>query len=168
MILRKGRLLLADEVWLTVARMHQNHPDAEGFPAREILFEARKANLTGQMRQGFNAHINSHTVANRRPSPAVYRMLFELPNGDRRLYRPGDPTHPDRNGKIAPNREDLPAEYQHYLDWYENVYCAGGRAPTAAPSGRSFIDRLSGLGKSIWSDTSADDYVLDLRKGWDN
>jgi hypothetical protein len=168
-------LRVADEVWLTVARLHQNHPGPEGFSPAEIIAEGRRINLTGKFRQGFPVHVYLHLVANLPPNDARYKMLFMLPNGDRRLYRPGDPTHPDRDGKITPERGQIPVEFHRYLDWYANVYCektgTGDKdekpphAPT--PPARSFIDKLSGLGKAIWSGTSADDYVSDLRKGWE-
>jgi len=160
------KLLLADEVWLVVARMHQCYPDRESFAAADIVSEVRKANLFGQFRAGVVPHVHLHLIANMAPNPAAYRMLFKLANGDLRLYRPGDPTHPDRRGKTMPDRDRLPAIYHHDLDWYEQVYCSG-RAATVPPPARSFIDRLSGLGKLMWSDTSADDYVLEQRKGWD-
>jgi hypothetical protein len=168
-------LRVADEVWLTVARLHQNHPDREGFSPAEIIAEGERTNLTGAFRKGFAVHVYLHCVANHKPNPGAYRMLFRLPNEDRRLFRTGDPAHPARDGKITPERSQIPAEFHRYLDWYESVYCekidtddkdqTTPRGP--APSARSFIDKLSGLGKQIWSGTSADDYVSELRKGWE-
>lgn len=167
MIAHAVKLLVADEVWLVVAKMHQSHPDDEGFAPSKIIAEARKANLAGGYRPGISVHVHLHMVANVSPNPARYRMLFKLPGGDLRLYRPGDPAHPDRNGKMTPDRAQLPEEYGQYLDWYDKVYCGGRKGGPALPPKSSFIDRLSGLGKSVWRGTSADDYVSELRKGWE-
>jgi hypothetical protein len=174
-LLNLTSLRVADEVWLTVARLHQDHPDREGFSSAEIIAEGERTNLTGTFRKGFAVHVYLHCVANRKPNPGAYRMLFSLPNEDRRLFRPGDPTHPARDGKITPERSQIPAEFHRYLNWYENVYCANSvnragtdaHSPIPTPPAPSFIDKLSGLGKSIWSGTSADDYVSELRKGWE-
>src|SRR4051812_2400237 len=46
------KLLLADEVWLIVARMHQRDPNRESFAAAEIVADVRNANLCGQFRAG--------------------------------------------------------------------------------------------------------------------
>jgi AbrB family looped-hinge helix DNA binding protein len=56
-------------------------------------------------------------------------MLYEDSRGRKRLYRPGDPFHSEReNGKIHPNRQDLEPAYQSLIDWYESHYSKGRRA----------------------------------------
>jgi hypothetical protein len=163
---RTSKLLVADEVWLATARMQQAQAHREAFSPSEIISEVRKADLNGEFRPGVIEHVHSHMVANVAPNPARYRMLLRLPNGDLRLYRPGDPAHPEREGKIVPDRKHFPAEFHKHLDWYEKVYCSrSGGEPR--PVDRRFIDRLSGLGKAIWRGTSADEYVSELRKGWE-
>jgi hypothetical protein len=89
-------------------------------------------------------------------------MLFATGRTTRRLYRPGDPTHPARRGKTVPDRDAVPPEYQSLLDWYHVQY-------TARFTGSVRTDpllTLRGSGKSLWADEHADDYVRRLREGW--
>jgi hypothetical protein len=91
-------------------------------------------------------------------------MLFETAEGRRRLYRIGDPYHPDREGsKTIPDTEDLPAGYAELLKWYRE-WCE------AAQRNRAETDPLlqaRGSGKHIWADEHADEYVNRLRDGWE-
>jgi hypothetical protein len=89
-------------------------------------------------------------------------MLFATGRTTRRLYRPGDPTHPARRGKTVPERDAIPREYQELLDWYDDQ-CT----ERAAGSVRTDpLLALRGSGKSLWADEHADDYVRRLREAW--
>jgi hypothetical protein len=90
-------------------------------------------------------------------------MFYRLENDTYRLYRPGDPAHPLRKGKIAPNRAELPERYHDLLDWYDHEYSKG--AVKDEPKG--LIDQMWGLGKHLWAGVDADRYVDDLRKDSD-
>jgi hypothetical protein len=82
----------------------------------------------------------------------------------RRLFRPGDASHPDRAGsKMTPTREDLPAEYHYLLDWYSSEYVRS----LVAEGKPDPILQLRGLGREIWSGEDADRYVRRLREGWE-
>ena len=92
-------------------------------------------------------------------------MLLETSAGRRRLFRPGDPFHPEREGgKFIPNTEDLPEKwFRGILDWYKGW------------TKNSVQDRIQndpllalyGSGKDIWADEPADEYVKRLREGWE-
>src|SRR3990170_4571814 len=111
---------VADEVWIATALLHRDHPDREDFAVSEIVERARKEALTSQLRPGVYVHAVQHCVANRPPNPGRYRMLVETGKNRRRLYRPGDPCDPRREGaRIVPGRDDIPAKYHPLLDWYE-------------------------------------------------
>ena len=156
---------VADEVWLAAAALHRRHPDREDFTVAEIVSQAKAENATGatSLRPGVQIHAYLHCVANRKPNPARLRMLTETSKGRRRLYRPGDPCHPDRRfGKQAPNRDELPGIYCDLIDWYRSDYAGEKVQPDADP-----ILSLLGLGKEIWADEDADAYVSRLREGWD-
>lgn len=90
--------------------------------------------------------------------------MYETSPGWRRLYRPGDPIHPKRQGaKVVPKREDIPAKYRGLLEWYV-TYCESHQAA------RRKIDALlalRGSGKELWADEHADEYVRRLREGWE-
>ena len=156
---------VADEVWIATALLHRRHSDRDDFTVGEIVrqaeAEAGKA-ADGPLRPGVQVHAYLHCVANKAPNPGRHRMLFETSKGRRRLFRPGDPCHPHRlSGKDLPREDQIPAAYRELIDWYRNEYAGGGGGGEADP-----ILSLRGLGKEIWADEDADDYVDRLREGW--
>lgn len=166
--LTKPSIRLADEVWLAVAMLQQRQPERPDFSVDEIMDFAKSAKelrFLGPVRPGFYAHVVQHCVANRRASPARYRMLFETEPGRRRLFRSGDPYHPQREGgKTTPRTEDLPENwFRGNLDWYRGW------------SQQGLEDRIKndpllalyGSGKELWADEHADEYVRHLREGWE-
>jgi hypothetical protein len=158
---RTRPIKVADEVWIATALLHREHPESEGFTPDEIVRRAEKEAIHGRLRPGVHQHAIQHCVANRPPNPGRYRMLYA--DGKlRRLFRPGDTSHPDRRGsKTTPAREDLPPEYHYLLEWYASTYA---RSSTAGPDP---ILKLRGLGKEIWAGENADRYVRRLRGGWE-
>ena len=113
-------ILVADEAWLATALLHREHPDVEDFSLHDIRDRARRE--FHDNRPGVWQHIVSHCVASNRPNPAQYRMLHSSARGRRRLYRTGDPVHPERKGKMHPEKRDLPERYRSLVDWYLNDY----------------------------------------------
>ena len=118
-------ILVADEAWLATALLHREHPQTEDFSLEEI--RERSVKEFRDHRPGVWQHIVSHCVASNRPNPAQYRMLHSSARGRRRLYREGDPVHPDRRGKIYPEKRDLPERYRPLVDWYLEEYNSPGR-----------------------------------------
>ena len=158
-----GRLLVADEVWVATALLHRERPEQEDFTSQESTERARRENISGGLRPGVHVHAVQHCVATRKPTPGRYRMRVETAKGRRRLYRPGDPTHPDRQGaKMHPRRGDLPPAYQQLLDWYATEYVPRGDAGQVDP-----ILALRGLGKELWAGENPDAYVARLRRDWE-
>ena len=109
----KGQVLtkakVADEVWIAAALLHREHPEAPDFLIEDTVDRARREGLSQPLRPGVYVHVVLHCVANRPANPGRYRILFETAEGRRRLYRIGDPYHPDREGsKITPDPEDIP------------------------------------------------------------
>jgi hypothetical protein len=162
----KSRVKVADEVWVAAALLHRDHPEQFDFSIEEIMESARRMwrEGTGSLRPGVYLHVVQHCVANRRPSPARYRMLVETAPGRRRLFKPGDYYHPDRQGsKITPARDDLPYGYSSLISWYENW-----RAVSVKNAHRNDpLLALRGSGKHLWADEHADEYVRRLREGWE-
>src|SRR5947209_20083927 len=98
---------IADEVWIAAALLHREHPGAADFSSQEIEARLVREGLTDDKRSGVQPHLSLHCVANRKPNPATYRVLFETAPRRRRLFRPGDPYHPKREGgKILPDRDE--------------------------------------------------------------
>jgi hypothetical protein len=172
-------VLLADGVWIATAILHRENEDREDFSEGEIQDRFLAEGLPrGMHSNSLPAHISSHCVANKprsrkRENPSqlqggAYRLLFETRPGYRRLYRPGDDVHPDRNqprkpSKALPEREKLPAEYKPLLDWYEDWSKKSHSGSSPANWEDDPLIRLIGSGKHIWADEHADEYVENLR-----
>jgi len=157
-------LRLADEVWVIMALLHRENPDRDDFAVEEIRERAHAEHATESLRTGFNVHVIEHCVANRAPNSGRYRMLIETSKGRRRLYRSGDPYHPDREGsKTVPEPEELPTQYRYLLDWYRDEYSAN-RIDSIE---NDPLLRLRGSGKEIWKGIDPDEYIRQLREGWE-
>jgi bifunctional DNA-binding transcriptional regulator/antitoxin component of YhaV-PrlF toxin-antitoxin module len=119
----RSSLKVADEVWVATALLHQERPEQNDFSVQEIKARARKEPWGQDLRVGFHQHVSHHCVATKTADPANHRMLSETQRGRRRLFKAGDPCHADRiNGKIFPDKKNLPPEYHSLLVWYEAIY----------------------------------------------
>jgi hypothetical protein len=152
---------VADEVWIATALLHRELPSREDFTVDEIVDCVVKEGMTQALRPGVRVHALQHCVANRPPNPGRYRMLIATGKQTRRLFRPGDPYHPDRKGaKTMPEPEEIPTEYRPLLQWYETVYAK-------AKDHKNSILELYGLGRDLWKGIDPDEYVRSLREGWE-
>ena len=149
--------------------LHLNHPEREDFSVEEIMEFARsdiRLRALGPLRPGFYAHIVQHCVANRPPSPARYRLLFETGPSRRRLFRPGDPYHPERaGGKSEPKAfDDLP---EHWFNGALESYRKWSQKSIEDRVKNDPLTALYGSGKDLWADEHADEYIRRLRTGWE-
>jgi hypothetical protein len=127
-------MTLADSVWLATALLHRENSKALDFSGHEIIEKATGEKLVKGFRPGLQVFISKHCVANKSPNPVRHRILLETTRGRRRLFKQGDPFHPDREGgKIRPDRTELPSEYQPLVDWYDEVYSKRPPDPASAP-----------------------------------
>jgi hypothetical protein len=127
-------MTLADSVWLATALLHRENSRALDFSGREIIEKATGEKLVKGFRPGLQVFVSKHCVANKSPNPLRHRILLETTRGRRRLFKQGDPFHPDREGgKIRPDRTELPAEYQPLVDWYDEIYSKSSPYPASAP-----------------------------------
>jgi hypothetical protein len=154
---------VADEVWLVTALLHRENPDREDFALKEIEARAAEEGVIEERRRGVYLHILQHCVANRPPNPNDYRMLYESRPKYRRLYRIGDSYHPQRQGKVTPEADEIPLRYAYLLQWYEDwSHSQVEHAIESDP-----LLSLYGSGKALWADEHADEYVARLRAGWE-
>jgi len=158
-----GEILIADECWVALAKLHRGHPDRKSFSGSEILDELRITQAHPSLRAGVQPHIYLHNVANAAPNPARHRLFYRLAEGTYRLFRPGDDYHPARTGKTRPRQTELPACYHDLIDWYEREYCAG--AAPARPEEDPVL-RMRGVGKELWAEEGGDAFVARLRAEW--
>jgi len=157
-------LKVANEVWITTALLHREHPDRPDFLIEDIVKRAKKEEFGKSLRPGFYVHVVQHCVANRPPNPGRYRVLYETaPGGRRRLFRKGDTYHPAREGtKVTPEKEDLPERYRSLIDWYREWSHATTRTRREDP-----LRSMRVAGKGLWTGVDPDDYVRQLREGWE-
>jgi hypothetical protein len=175
----------AVEVFLATALLHREQPARADFTIQEIVARAARENITGEMRQGVSVHASQHCVANKTPNPAKHRMLYSTGKHTRRLLLPGDEVHPERTGKIFPEPGELPEQYLPLLDWtkarYESARNLGNdrsltsnNSPSSSIADPNSADRwleslfeLEGLGKEHWEGIDPDEFVRQLREGWE-
>ena len=151
---------VADEVWIATALLHREHPEAADFSLKEIEARLAREGMTDGKRPGVYPHLSVHCVANRPPDAGRYRMLFETAPSRRRLFRPGDPYHPKREGgKTVPDHAEIPPKYHPLLDWYEREW-----APTAP---NDPLLALASRYRDLWKGVDPDDYVRQLREGFE-
>ncbi|MCH7481761.1 MAG: hypothetical protein IIC31_02870 [Chloroflexi bacterium] len=109
---------IADQVWIALAILTREHPERDGFTAKEVREAVGRE--FGGVSPGVPTHISQMCVATKPPNPGRYRMITKTTDGSNRLFRPGDSYHPDREGaKTRPDPRDVPQEYHELLDWYE-------------------------------------------------
>jgi hypothetical protein len=109
---------VADRVWIATALLHREEPQSADFALQDI--KKRTIQEFGTEKQpGVWQHIVGHAVASNPPSPARLCMLTATARGRRRLYRDGDPVHPERDGKQVPHAGDIPPQYHELLRWYQ-------------------------------------------------
>src|SRR5437870_5457581 len=94
----KANLRIADAMWIAAALLQRERGTDADFTPREVAERAVQAGLNDAARPGLLLHAQYHAVASREPNPGRYRMLSETSRGRRRLFRPGDPYHPAREG----------------------------------------------------------------------
>jgi hypothetical protein len=174
-------LSCAVEVFLATALLHREQPARSDFTIQEIVSRAARENITGEMRSGVNVHASQHCVANKAPNPAKHRMLFATGKHTRRLLLPGDPALPGRTGKIFPDPDEVPHRYLGLLEWAKARYNSGGGPAEVAASasdphgGESeraqrwleALFELEGLGREHWKGVDPDQFVRELREGWE-
>ncbi|MGA3161609.1 MAG: hypothetical protein ABSC77_10355 [Terracidiphilus sp.] len=186
----------AVEVFLATALLHQEQPERPDFTIQEIVNRAAKENITGEMRLGVNVHASQHCVANKAPNPARHRMLFATGRSTRRLLMPGDDVHPERTGKIFPEVGEVPEAYLPLLEWAKERYrnarttedlhisdpdewvrqlreCSYASPARIAAEKEAYPRHLDGLllargiGAEMAAGIDPDDYIRELREGWE-
>jgi AbrB family looped-hinge helix DNA binding protein len=129
---------IANSIWLATALLHWQNPRAADFSVGEIVRKAIAENLVEGFRPGLQVFASKHCVANKSPNPGRYRMLLETTRGRRRLFRNGDPFDAGRKqGKIRPDKQDVPPAYQRLIDWYEAQYVKQVSQSEPEPQGQN-------------------------------
>lgn len=117
---------VSDAVWIATALLQREAPDKPSFSVEEIVERVGEGVLPARDAHRVEIHATLQCVANMRPNPSDLRYLVATPDGGRRLFRPGDPQHPDRyEGAMHPEDPALPPAFRDLLPWYQNTYLAG-------------------------------------------
>jgi hypothetical protein len=159
----KSTIKVADEVFIATALLHRENPGRKDFTVPEIVERTRRENLYGELRPGVQVHASLHCVANLRPNPGRYRMLYATATGRRRLLLPGDEVHLERTGKLWPDPAEVPPRYAELIEWARQRY---GKDKPIATRWLDGVFQLAALGKELWRGEDPDAYIRKLREGW--
>lgn len=164
------KLKAADAVWVAVAHLHRENPNAADFPIAVVVQRTLDDGLTDAAPITIQTHAYRHLVANLEPKHATYRMLQQTSPGRRRLHWLTDPFDPQRQGpadqlgtRITPVAHDLPVDLRPLLDWYADMN-RSGRTPGTPQSDPLLA--LRGQGCDEWGAEDPDAYVNRLRSTW--
>ena len=157
------QLNVADEVFIAAALLQKENPNREDFTIREIVARAAAEKLVIPQRPGVSVNASLHCVANKPPNPGRHRMLYATGLHTRRLLRASDYVHPERDGKIFPDPESVPAKYRELIEWAKRRFGKGG--PRAARWLEGLF-HLRGLGRQLWQGEDPDEYVKNHRENW--
>jgi hypothetical protein len=161
----KDHVKVADELFVILALLHRENPTKKAFTTGEVIERARVEGL-GSSEGSLRAHASGHAAANRPPGRnGRYRIVFVEDDKRIRLLRPEDYVHPDRHQKFYPEPEEIPSRYLELLEWTKRWR----EKPITADFDTGWLSglkQLRGLGKESWKGIDADEYVADLRKGW--
>ncbi len=163
-ILAPSDVTCAAEVFIAAALLHRENPDRADFTITEIVQRAEKENLYGYLRKGVQVHASQHCVANRAPNPLAHSMLYATGKHTRRLLHAGDDVHPDRNDKRWPAPDEVPERYRELIEWAKKRY---GKEQPRQTRWLDGLFQLRGLGKHVWKGVDPDEYVRNLREGWE-
>jgi hypothetical protein len=148
------RLKVADAVWVATALLHYDS-ERQYFSREEIAEKTRSLQITAGDYKSIWRHVDHHCVANREPAPNRPRMLYDEGHGRRRLFKDGDTYSIARKGSPThPLWEELPQQFAHLRDWYEQKWNINPHDPLSALEG-------------TWTFGSAENYLRELREGWD-
>lgn len=161
------RVRVADEVWVVVCLLHIENPDRTDFSIDEIVTHAANVQVSNIVRSSasIRVHVSQHCVSNKRANSCNFRYLFETSRGRRRLFKPDDLCHIEReSGQELPAAKDLPEECRYLIDWYRQDYVRIQFMP--ADPGLLELLELKKLAAAKWMHGSADEYVNSLRTYW--
>ncbi len=114
----------AHEIWVATALLHGEHPLRRDFSVPEILGRALAENPAAGFSEVLSGYAITDCVAIFPPRAVSCRILTATRHDRRRLFRQGDPCHPDRSAaKTRPDKSELPARYHYLVDWYDREYC---------------------------------------------
>ncbi len=159
-------LSAADAVWIATAMLHKESGVGidQSFETEQIVSKVEAERLTSAQHRTIYQHVNQHCVANRDPLPNKPRMLFATGQGRRRLWIEGDRYSPLReDAPSRPDKVNLPSDLRHWLDWYDDW----SRQQRPQSKALDPLLALIGSGKHLWADEHADEYVRNLREGWE-
>jgi hypothetical protein len=161
----KTAIKVADEVFIATALLHREFPERSDFTQNEIVRRAGRENLYGELRRGVAVHVSLHCVANKAPNSCTYQMLYATGNGNRRLLLAGDDRHPQRVGKMFPDVDEVPSQYQDLILWAKRRY--GSSKNLASVRWLDSVFQMFGAGRDLWRGEDPDEYVRNLRRDWE-
>jgi hypothetical protein len=163
----KSELKVADELYLALALLHREQPEADAFTVDAVVRRAAQEGF-GARPESLRAHAHGHAAANLPPGRnGRYRLLFKQEDGRVRLLRAADYIHPDRHQKLYPELQDIPEKYHELVEWAKKRSEQGGADVDGRGGWLAGLRQLRGLGRDAWRGVDPDEYVRNLREGWE-
>ena len=148
-------LRIADKIWIAAALMQREHHARRSFKREEIVSKLNSLRLGATKLSAVHAYFSGRRV------PCY---LHSEHDETLRLARPSDNVPGRSRGRFAPEKEQLPVEYQTLVDWYWTKY-----APASNPSDleNDPVLKLRGVGKELWGRLGGGDaFIRGLRENW--
>lgn len=141
-------MTVADTIWVAAKLLERERPDVRGFSKDEIEQKVRQ--IDPSLRAAtVSMHLSAHCLAWKPARPSALRTLSQNPDGSLRLFREGDPYHPDRTrGRTTPKLSALPDEYRNLL---EDHGAQGEGESRKADSTEDPILALTGVGREMFA-----------------
>ncbi len=113
-------MTVADTIWLATKQLELENPDATGFSRDQI--ERRVRQIDPTLKSATVAmHLSAHCLAWKPARPSRLRTLSQNPDGTLRLFRQGDPFHPERHGgRVAPKVSAVSDQYRDLLGGFDD------------------------------------------------
>jgi hypothetical protein len=138
----------------------------EAFPVGEVVKRAAQEGFAARP-ASLSAHAHGHAAANLPPGKNMrYRLLFKQEDGRVRLLQGSDYVHPDRHQKFYPELRDIPEKYHELVAWAKER-SERGTGDAGGGGWLAGLHQLRGLGRDAWRGVDADEYVRNLREGWE-
>jgi hypothetical protein len=115
---------LSDKIWIAVAQLHRERPEAEYFKNAQIIKKIADLFYNSDVTQvdsGAHVLISAHLVAEEPKKGVRRRYLASAGRAKRRLFKDGDVTDPSREGaETHPQEYEIGKQFRDLIDWYDD------------------------------------------------
>lgn len=119
-----GTISLSDKIWIAVAQLHRERPEAEYFKNAHIIKKIADLFCDSDVNQvdaGAHVLISAHLVAEEPKKGVRRRYLASAGRAKRRLFKESDVSDSTREGaETHPVEHEIGKQFKDLIDWYED------------------------------------------------